>query len=364
MYTRELLGALFALPEATAHEWVLFFNSASLGGRHAHRMNELKQLWPYAQVRWSVHYWPSKLFTAATMLASQPSTRWMFRGDVDLVFIPNMLFYPLRDRTPTVVTVHDLSFERYPECLDFKGLWRHRALQPRRFVRHARHVIAVSDHTKQDIQALYDVPTDQITRVYPGVTHAHSMSIASTQEQEHIISDIPQTYLLTLSTIEPRKNMDTLLDAFERVHANRPDLFLIVAGAPAWKSRATLKRLQRMSGVRYVGYVDDATKQQLLRGASLFMYPSFYEGFGFPPLEAQRYGVPVIAGSHSSLSEVLGNSALFIDVLDTHSVERAITHLLTDSALVQRYRERGNENVKRFEWARAARETLSVLTSL
>jgi glycosyltransferase involved in cell wall biosynthesis len=344
VYTRELLTALWALPEAQQHTFVLFFSGWSID------IASLKQEWRDAPVEWRVKRFPNKLLTAAHSVSRFPSARWMF-GDVDMVFVPNLQFYPWRDNSvPYVVTVHDLSFERYRDCLSAKGRARHRLVQPRKMIENAACVITVSDHTASDVKTHYGIDAQ---RIYPGL-------IQSTAYQE---SPTKKT-LLSIATVEPRKNMDALLDAFAAVRQTHPDVDLVIAGGPGWKSRNTIEHMQQMDGVDYRGYVTDEQKQELLASATAFVYPSVYEGFGFPPLEAQQAGVPVLVGNHSSLPEVLGDSALYVDVMDVHALERGMLELLTDGALRDRLCAEGAQNVLRFSWKTSAQQVLKLFTSV
>ncbi|MBI2410288.1 MAG: glycosyltransferase family 4 protein [Candidatus Kerfeldbacteria bacterium] len=354
VYTRELLHALVQLPEAAQHEFVFFLNAYSLRGGSP-LLASLQAEFPQSNIHWSVRNVPSKCFTLAQSFFSRPSIAWMF-GNVDVVFLSNIDFFPVRDtRVPVVLTVHDLSFEKYRECFSLKSRLRYRYfLHPRQFVKRAAAIIAVSQHTKSDLVSLYKTPEEKISVIYPGLREAMVRPYKNEQRQK---------YILSIATIEPRKNFDTLLEAFALLRQKHPVMRLVIAGGFGWKSAHTLRRMKEIPGVEYLGYVDDAKKEQLYAGASVFVYPSFYEGFGFPPLEAQGRGVPVIAGLHSSLPEVLGESALYADVFDVHSLTRAMDHLMTDHSLRTNYITKGKENSKRFSWQQSAQQTLELLTS-
>lgn len=352
VYTRELLRALFDLPEASRHTFVLFVNGVHLGDG----IMQLQKEWADAPIEWRVRRMPNKLLTLAHMVSGTPSLQWMF-GKVDAVFVPNVQFFPWRDKSvPFVMTVHDLSFERYRDCLSMKGRMRHRLIRPRKMIRAAAHVVAVSSHTAGDMEALYRTAPDKIETIYPGLNPRVLESKTA--------KELPKRYILSLATIEPRKNIEALLDAFVLVRKKNPDVELVVAGSAGWKSARTIERLHATEGVHYFGYVDEAFKQQLLDQATAFVYPSVYEGFGFPPLEAQESGVPVLVGNHSSLPEVLGNSALYADVMDIDSLARGMSHLLTDAALRDRLIQEGHNNTQRFQWSTSARHLLQLLEQL
>lgn len=354
VYTRQLLLAMTNSEEAKQHEFVFFVNASGLS-RQRTLLNRIQEGFVGTHITWRVHSIPNKLLTTVEVVESRPGFDWMY-GDVDVVFFPNIHFLPLtKQRIPFVMTMHDLSFERYPDCLTFKGRLWHRLIKPRVLAENAAKIIAVSSHTKQDLNDLYSIPEDRVEVVYPGLVF----------EKGYFGSfDLPEKYILSLSTIEPRKNLDALLSAFDIVAKEDPDIFLVIAGSKGWKSERILDRMSAHDRVHYLGYVDEQKKQALLQRAHAFVYPSLYEGFGFPPLEAQAHGVPVLVGSHSSLPEVVGESALLIDVLDARSIARGILHILNDAELRQEYQRRGMENVKRFSWADAARKTFAVLESV
>ncbi len=353
VYARQLLRAMLDLPEAAGHEFVFFVNGAGLAGKDEER-ERIQEGLASEHVEWRVRSVPNKLVTAFQVVESRPGFRWMF-GDVDVAFFPNIHFLPLvRQPIPFVMTIHDLSFERYPECLSLKGRWWHRLINPRVLTAMADRVIAVSKHTQSDLRELYGLPPERIEVVYPGLPKV----------SQPVLVDLPEQYLLSLATIEPRKNLSALIQAFDIVAADHPELKLVLVGGTGWKSAEVRERIAHDSRIDYRGYVDEPTKQALLAGAAAFVYPSLYEGFGFPPLEAQAVGTPVLVGAHSSLPEVVGDSALLVDVLDARSIARGINSLLVDTALRDRLVERGYANVRRFQWEESARHTLQVLTSV
>lgn len=383
MYTRELIRALLRLPDIQHHTLVLFCNAAAA----RHEPQWLKQIQQYntadgagndqkesaqrtVKVEWRIRTWPNKLVTLGHLLLSLPSDRWMF-GDVDVVLVDSIHFYPFRrHHIPYVVVVHDLSFERFPDCLSFKGRLWHRLLHPRQLMQRAAHCVAVSHNTASDVQSLYTIPAERVSMVYPGlppvsagVTAGQSPAMFDAESPQHHRA-LPQKYILWCSTVEPRKNIETVLLAMEHVQQQHPGTALVVAGAVTPQQRAVVQRYASRVSMTLMGYVNDATKQELLRGATALVYPSLYEGFGFPPLEAQQHGVPVIVGAHSSLPEVCGEGALYVDVHNADALARAIQHLLTDDALRRTLVERGYENIKRFSWQHTAQQLLRILQAM
>lgn len=356
-YSREILRALFALPESTAHAWVLFANGFHL--RHAEVREKLFQSIGNtdANVTWKISTLPSKIFTAASLaFPSLPLTQLV--GKIDVLFLPNMEFFPLRPLSPAplVLTVHDCSSEYYPECLSFRARLRHRFLRPRWFVRSARSIIAVSEHTKQDVVHCYDVAPEHTHVIYSG----NDETIPG-DDDHALLSRLPERYIVVLGNIEPRKNIATALAAFHIIAKKFPNIHLVFVGAAEQQHLAWEGISMHHDRVRVLGYLSERQKWTVVRHAQILLYPSLYEGFGFPPLEAQRVGVPVVVGAHSSLTEVIGDSGLLVDVHDTAAVAHALEILLVNTPLRLQLVERGGRNVGRFRWEHAARQTLDIL---
>lgn len=351
-YAYHLLDALVRIPEMKEHTLVLFFNGFDIEKSPA--IHELQKRWKDFPIEWRIHRIPNKVLTFLELSGRYPSVKWMF-GNVDSVYVPNIQFFPWKEKKiPFIVTIHDLSFHRYPEFFHWKGRLRHLMIRPQKQAEKASAIVTVSTHSAYDIEKLYHIPKEKIEQITPGLDHHEMISDAKKRE-------FSKKYILSIFTIEPRKNLTALLDAFENIQKNHPEMSLIVVGQNGWKAKKIITRMQKMNGVTYFGYVDEEKKKELLQNAYISIYPSFYEGFGFPPLEAQMAGVPVIVGNHSSLPEVLSNSALYIDVFDSSSLTRAIEHLLSDTALYHFLQEAGYQNVKRFSWETAAKKLFSLL---
>lgn len=349
LYTVQLLREMFSLEEASAHNFVLFFNA--FGSLSKLGLQERLGIQSMQNIELRIRKLPNKVLSSFETIFARPSEKWMF-GDVDVVFIPNMHFYPYKkSQVPYVLTIHDTTVERYPECLSWKGRmkWQY-AIDMRAAVRGARNIIAVSENTKQDIQKIYAKPAEQIYSVYPGMNPV--------SKDPKPIQGLPEKFMLFLSTVEPRKNLKALLEAYATYSG---EYALVVAGGAGWKSQKLIMQMRNMKNVHYVGYVTEQQKWWLLEEAHALLYPSLYEGFGFPPVEAQLVGTPVLTGLHSSLPEVLGNAALYVDVLDKDSLLRGLNALTSDNALCTRLIAEGKQNVERFSWLDTAKQTLLVL---
>jgi glycosyltransferase involved in cell wall biosynthesis len=260
-----------------------------------------------------------------------------------------------------VVTVHDLTLLRFPEWHPPDRL---DAMVPRLAdaVRLADRVIADSEWTRQDLVTLLSVPADRVTVV----PLAPDASFGPRERAEIAAALRPfglrhGEYLLFVGTVEPRKNLARLLDAVELAGARVG--VLVIAGERGWKSAELHDRMARLAGggrVRYVGYVSDAARAVLMNGARAFVYPSLYEGFGLPPLEAMACGTPVLVSNAASLPEVVAGAALLVDPHDTGAIAAALDRLWNDEALRAGLRERGLARASRFSWETTALATLAV----
>jgi len=294
-----------------------------------------------------------------------PRLEWMAR--FDLVFAPNFLPPPTAvDRL--VVTVHDLAFRLFPGTAPGRTLrWLHRAEQG---FHRARRIIAVSDCTKGDLLATYGIPDDRVEVIPHGVDHEvfRPPPPGSSGSMGPRLG-VEGPYLLFLGGIEPRKNLPTLLRAYARLPENvRPALILAGSGVP-WNPEgrdqleAALRDLPGHAADRVVvtGYVPESEKVHLLQGAAALVYPSLYEGFGLPVLEAMACGTPVLTSNASALPEVAGDAALLVDPRNTDAIEEGMEKLLTNQDLRARLREAGLARAQGFTWDETARRTMNVL---
>lgn len=267
-----------------------------------------------------------------------------------------------------VLTIHDLTTRRFPEL----HVPENAALHARKehFARaRADRIIAVSNATRDDIVRELGVPAGQISVVYEAADDRFRPYTPA--ELAPVLARYglrPGEYILSVGAIEPRKNYARLIEAYAALHAryqasgqNLPPL--VIAGGNGWLYEATLAtpgRLGIAGQVRFPGRVPDADLPALIAGTKVFVYPSLYEGFGLPPLEALASEVPVIVSRTSSLPEVVGDAGLYCDPLDSHDLARQLATVLENPAVAANLRQMGPERARRFSWARTARETLDV----
>jgi glycosyltransferase involved in cell wall biosynthesis len=288
----------------------------------------------------------------------------LLRRPPDVLFVPAHVL-PLVHPTPSVVTVHDLGFLHYPEA--------HPPAQ-RAYLRWstgfsargATRVLADSQATARDLAAHYRIPPDKISVVYPGRDEA----LVRVDDPARLAAvrakyDLPQAYLLHVGTLQPRKNLMRLVDAFNKLLDNsKLEIGLVLAGRKGWLYEPIFQRVEALGlagRVRFVDYVEAEDMAALYSGARAFVFPSLYEGFGFPVLEAMACGTPVICSNTSSLPEVAGEAALLVNPAEVGELAGAMRRVLSDDALRADLVRRGFEQAGKFSWERAARETLAVL---
>ncbi len=291
---------------------------------------------------------PQRAITAAAYVF------WMALIDCDVMFganyfLPRLLGAIARRR---VITVHDLTYKRFPDLLQKETLHNLEA-QMMREVALADAIICVSASTRNDLLRYYEVDPRRVFAIHSGVT------VPATGHRPP--ATLPKRYILFVSTIEPRKNLGVLLDAFERMKKRGAyEGALVVVGRIGWKAEEFVPRL-RGRDVHHLDYLGPEELAAVYRNAEIFVFPSIYEGFGFPLLEAMAFGVPSIAARSSSLPEVGDDAALYFDPRDSRELESAIERLLNDRSLRGRLIARGKARAAEFRWEETATRTVEVM---
>lgn len=266
---------------------------------------------------------------------------------------------------PVVSTVHDLSFEHLPQTFKRRS-WMQLRLTVRRTTRNAAHIITPSEFSRRDVIETYRVAPERVT-VTPEAAAPHFEPAPATEiERVRNVYGIRGVYILAVGSIQPRKNLARLIRAYSDLRRARggsklPQLVLV--GKQAWLYGETLRAIEE-HGIRdatlLTGYVPEADLPALYSGALCFVYPSFFEGFGLPPLEAMRCATPVVTGDRTSLPEVVGDAGLLVDPFDTGAIKHAIERLIDDAALRADLSARGRRRALSFDWRDTARMTLQV----
>lgn len=308
-----------------------------------------------------------KKISAPFLWTQTAFARALFTDQPDRLWMPmHSLPYFRPKSTKTIVTIHDLAFKLFPGHFPRRELRRINFLTDYA-VAHADHLIAVSQATKKDLLRFYPhLSEKKIAVVHHGFDHAHFEKKLSQSESDETMDEYnicARRYLLYTGAIQPRKNLVTLIAAFEKIRAKDKDLKLVIAGAKAWLWEDTYTRISQSpykEDIIITGTVSFDDLAILYQNASVFVFPSLYEGFGIPVLEAFAAKVPVICADNSSLREVASNAALLFDANDVDDLVHQIT-VASDDALRADLIERGTQQKEKFSWEKCARETADVI---
>ncbi len=280
-------------------------------------------------------------------------------GKPDIFFFPNFTIWPLARTKKSVVVIYDLSFVLQAQHSQWDKLL---GAQVPKSVSRASRVVTISENSKREIVQHYKTDPAKISIVYPAVDHGRFLP---GPRNDAVLGKykISGKYILYTGTLEPRKNIVGLLEAY----ATLPDpvraaYSLVLAGGKGWLDDAIEAKLAQLSGLPIIrtGYIPDEDLPELYRGASLFVYPSHYEGFGMPPLEAMASGVPVITSNNSSLPEVVGNAGIMVDSNDTSALTTAIEDVLANPKQMTDMRQLGLAQAQKFNWEASAQKLVEV----
>jgi glycosyltransferase involved in cell wall biosynthesis len=352
-YTQELMAALLEVD--SENEYVAFYNRPS----EAQVDPPLDRL-PRLTTNLATKPW--RMSALVAHFARIPQNR-LFPG-VDLFHATDHLL-PRVTRLKSVFTLHDLVFRFYPHTHKPLNRWFLTLMMPR-FLNAADAVIAVSESTKRDAIQAYGIDEAKITVIYEGVTdqfqRASPQAIAAVRRKY----GLPDKFILSVATIEPRKNLTSLLEAYHALK-DEVSLGLVIVGKKGWLYSDFFNRLGELGlerDVLFPGFVPDEDLPALYSAADLFVFPSLYEGFGLPVVEALACGTPIVTSNAASLPEVAGDAALLVDPTSVDDLVRAVREVLGSKDLQEELRARGPRQAARFSWQKAARETLAVYTSL
>lgn len=310
---------------------------------------------------------PKKFWTQFAL----PLKLYTQRMKPDVFFSPGH-YTPRFSPIPRVISIMDLAFFHFPEYFTKKDLAQLHSWTSYS-VKKAKAIIAISKATKSDIINLYHVGDEAIHVIYPGIKSIDSLTphIYPMKELQNKYG-ISECFVLFVGTLQPRKNIVRLIEAFsivvrDQYHVSKKEkekLQLVVVGKKGWEYEEILqapKKYGILERVKFLDFVPDEDLALLYQNALCFVWPSLYEGFGLPILEAMKYGCPVITSSVSSLPEAGGDAALYVDPLDVQDIAHKVEKVLSDTKLRADMIEKGKTQVKKFSWEKAAKETLAVL---
>lgn len=253
-----------------------------------------------------------------------------------------------------IVTIHDLAFYHHPEWFSKSFSILYRFLLPR-LAKKALHVITVSNYSKNDILSVFGLSTSKVSVVYNGVSE-----FLDSQNKLHKETSFKKPYLLCVGSLDPRKNLSRLLIAFSKINYD-VDLLVVGSKNKIFSNSNIESMVANDSRVKLLGYVTDCQLRNLYAFATVFIYPSLFEGFGIPPIEAQSQGCPVMASNITSLPEVLGSSALLFDPYSVKDIENKMNILLSDEKMQSQFRTYGYKNVTKYNWTHSAKQILQLV---
>jgi glycosyltransferase involved in cell wall biosynthesis len=369
-YTRELVTALLALvgqDTILPHQYVIFAATGGLPtgswGLEAERLRASSIHHPASSVQFRTlslsDDWLARLWHRLRL----PIPVETITGPLDVFYSPDFVLPPTRRATRTLLTIHDLSFLHYPDHFVPKLVRYLSQVVPRSIAR-ADRVLVDSQATRADLIAHWGTVPEKVEVLYGGVDARFcpkpEPGAAERIRARYSLDERP--YVLSVGTVQPRKNYVRLIQAFASL---KTEAQLLIAGGRGWLYQEILAQAEKHADrVRILGFVDDVDLPALYRNAALFAFPSLYEGFGFPVLEAMACGVPVVCSNASSLLEVAGEAALLVDPHDTSGLAEAIARMLEDADLRREMIAKGLAQAARFTWEQAARQLLDALVAL
>lgn len=306
--------------------------------------------------------YPNNLLFVSSRFFNRPFLDKMVDG-ADVFFFPHFFISSLSPRCKRVTTFHDLSYMYFPEYLTLrKKFWHNFQMIPEWQAKFSDKIISVSESTKYDLINFYKVDPARIEVIYSGVSKSNIANVVNFKREKKL----PDRFILFLGKIEPRKNIIGIIKAFSKLKINPKykNIGLVIAGVKGWLYEDTVQEANISNWREQIIFTDQISDEERFlyyRAADVFVYPSFFEGFGFPPLEAMGCGTPVITSRNSSLPEVVGNSAIMVDPYDISELGLWITKLLDDKKLFNLIAKKGAEQASKFNWHDTAVRTLKAL---
>lgn len=352
VYCKKILEALFDLDRK--NQYILYYNS----------WRDVPDIFPnisrYKNVGIIRTRIPNKILNASLWLFKWPYLDSLIKKSVSIFFMPDLRPIALK-KAPLITTFHDLSMIRYPEFFSMKTRMWHKIFSPKKIAQMSKKIMSVSQYTTQELHTLLAVPLKKIITSYegPGVTKKNN----NTQYRKKILKkySIQKPYFVSLSSIEPRKNLTRLINAFKQFSVQNNDYQLVIIGRknPIFSEI----QLDHNDQIIFTGYISDDEKSALLDEALCLVYPSLYEGFGLPVLESYIHNKPVIASNVTSLPEVVGPGGILCDPYDEISISEALTAMI-DKKTYEKYQKNIKKHLQKFSWKHAAQDLLQVMDAI
>jgi glycosyltransferase involved in cell wall biosynthesis len=360
-YSANLLSEL--IKSSDDHQYRLFYNSFK-------KIDGKMSKWQGERTKLVATKYPNKLFNyIGQKLLKRPRIDKLL-GEIEVFWSPHFNFTSLSPKTKHVVTIHDLSFMRYPEFFNQRKNFWHKAINLKQQLKKCQAIIAVSNNTKADIIELLKVPEEKVFVIYSGL-NKYSHKISQGEENDFLEKhQLKNNFILYLGNIEPRKNISGLIHAYNILRDRNirlVDTQLVLAGATGWKNREIYLAKENSAykeNIKFIGHVNLKEREILFKRASFLVYPSFYEGFGFPPLEAMEANLPVITSNVSSLPEVVGKAALTINPYNINDLARSMELLIYDNNLRNHLIQEGKIQANKFKWSKTADQYLKIFKQI
>ncbi len=357
-YTHYLLKELLARDDG--NEYIFYYNSFKKLDRHFLD-------WCGPRVSFKNTSWPNKIFNYVLQKFFAWPKLDSITGPVDVFWSPHLNFSCFgASAGKKILTIHDLSFLRYPEFFSARKNFWHKGLNIKQLVKKYDVIVAISENTKIDLMELLQIPEEKIVVIYSGLNKEKDRLTEIEAKKFKDKNKISERFILYLGAIEPRKNVSGLIEAYDLMrdrHFPLTEYQLVLAGASGWKNKHIYRKAAASlyrDDILFLGYVSRTERDWLYSNASLFVYPSYYEGFGFPPLEAMAHGLATITSDVSSLPEVTGAAALIVNPYSTLDLARAMETLLLDTKLRESYAQKGIARAKLFNWKKTVDNYLNL----
>lgn len=309
---------------------------------------------------------PNKILNSGLTLIGRPKFEKLY-GKFDVLWMPDLRPFAIGSKTKLAITVHDLSPVMHPSLYSLKRRIWHRVVRYKKSFDRANLIFAVSEYTKYDLIKIFGINQNKIKVIHSGIDHQRFNTNLDSGIKRKVRTryNLPDRFILSISTIEPRKNIASLISAFERVKDQ--DVFLVIAGRLGWLYESMLRQIMnspKKDRILLTGYVSEEDKPYLISLSEIVCYPSYYEGFGFVPLEAMACGVPVITSARTSIPEICQDAALLVEPRSLPDMVTALDALLVDQKLRQSFISKGLLQAKRFDWDKTVKEMNHYLTEL
>lgn len=349
-YSYNLLRNL--IPMDSSIEYHLFYNAFK-------PFKGMVSYFPFKNVIWHTFDFSNKILNLSLLFLGFPRLDALI-GGVDVWLSLNFSYLSVSSSVKHILVVHDISFKVNPGYFTFKqNLW-HSLVRPKHLCKNADLIIAVSESTKQDLMDLYRIDPGKIEVVYEGTT------LEEPRTDKFRGVSLPKPYVLFLGTIEPRKNVLGVVEAFN-ILRSKVDASLLIAGKWGWKFSDVKKAIEESpykEQIHVLGEVTSEEKAILYKNADVFVFPSFYEGFGLPVLEAMSFGVPVVLSANSSLMEIGGNACVYVNAFNVLEIAKACEEILLNGDLRKRLSIASIAQASKFSWEKAAQLMLRHVRSL